>query len=181
MKSARRLAALTAAISSFFLVSAAAAGASSLTPSSFDFGDQTVGKSSAPQPFVLNLSQNCTDFGFPVGTLCFPTFAAPSIALTGPFTQTSDCGPILSGPASCTSNVVFKPTQPGPATGTMTTGTGAATLRGNGVAAPKVSNGNPGSATGTTAQKSKKCHKHHKHKHGRVLLRKCHKHHKHHG
>jgi hypothetical protein len=180
VKSGMRIAALTAAISSIFVVSAARANASSLTPTTFDFGNQTVGKSSPTHPFVLNLTQNCTDFGFPVGTICFPTFVAPSIALTGPFTQTSDCPFLLSGPASCTSDVVFKPTQPGPATGTMTTGTGVATLRGNGVAAPKVTNGNPGSATGTTAQQSKKkCHK--KHKHGRVLLRKCHKHHHHHG
>jgi hypothetical protein len=176
VKSAKRIAALTAAISSIFVVSAATANASSLTPTTFDFGNQTVGKSSDPHPFVLHVSPTCFPTGLG-GQTCVTFPIAPSIALTGPFTQTSDCPFLFT--SDCTSSVVFKPAQPGPATGTMTTGTGVATLRGNGVAAPKVTNGNPGSAQGTTAQQSKKCHK--KHKHGRLLLRKCHKHHHHHG
>ena len=181
MKIHTRLGVLLATVATTLGLAATTASASSLTPGDFDFGNQTVGKSSAAHPFVLSLTSNCIDLGLG-GTVCIPQLAGPAISLTGPFSQTSDCPFLLSSPATCTSSVVFKPTQPGPATGTMTTGTGAATLRGNGVAAPKSADSGNGGGNGTNAskpKKKKKCHKH-KHKGGkhRALMRKCGKHHK---
>jgi hypothetical protein len=43
-----------------------------------------------------------------------------SIATTGPYSQTNNCGSALTANASCTINVVFTPTKSGTQTGTLT-------------------------------------------------------------
>jgi hypothetical protein len=179
MNSCRR-AALALALSIGLVLASAGSAWGSLLPGSLDFGDQPVGVPSAPRNATLDPGSTCVGGG-PFGDFCFPNIISPSLATTGPFSQTSDCQLIISSP--CTVGVVFKPTSAGPATGTLTSGTSSVLLKGTGTAR-NASGGNGGGgqtlAQGTGKHK-KKC-KHHKKGHKRVLLRKCHKHHhgKHH-
>jgi hypothetical protein len=177
VKSATRFGVLIASTSAALLVLAGTAWGSVL-PASLDFGSQPVGVPSAAKNATLDPGQTCIPGGI-LPDFCFGNLIGPAVAVTGPFTQTNDCGLLTSSP--CSIGVVFKPTSPGPATGSLTTGAGTSTLTGTGVARNNSQNqnspsGSVGNGGGTTHKK--KCKKH---KHGRVLLRKCHKHHKHHG
>jgi hypothetical protein len=110
-------------------LSAGTAGAATLTPPSATFGPQAIGTSSAPRAFTLN----------PALLDALPL----TIATTGDFKQTNNCGALLqfvSGP--CTINVTFAPTAAGDRTGTLSSTTlivggpaaalrGAATATGN--------------------------------------------------
>jgi hypothetical protein len=82
-----------------------------LTPASQDFGSVAVGSSSEPITFTLaNVGTNSIDLG--------------NITLTGPFTETTDCGdglnPAGTNGSTCTIQVTFTPTASGAATGTLT-------------------------------------------------------------
>jgi uncharacterized repeat protein (TIGR01451 family) len=82
-----------------------------LSPSSLTFGNQNVSTSSASQAVTLT---NHT------GT----TLVFAGISITGPdsgeFTQTHDCGAILTNFNICTIQVTFSPTTAGPASATLT-------------------------------------------------------------
>jgi hypothetical protein len=177
MNKSRRRAVLTAAISCGFILSSVASASGSVLPAGLDFGNQPVGVPSAPKNATLDPGQTCIPGGI-LPDFCYGNLIAPAVAVTGPFTQTNDCGFLTSIP--CSIGIVFKPTSPGPASGTLTTGAGTANLTGTGVARNndegQNQNGGGGNGAGTTHKK--KCKKH-KHGHKRVLLRKCHKH-KHH-
>ena len=87
------------------------------------FGPQNVGTSSSQQTFVLaNTGEG--DIGV-------------SVAATGDFSETTDCGNSLAYGTSCNIYVVFSPTAGGSRTGTLTVTTGAgaysASLSGTGV------------------------------------------------
>jgi sugar lactone lactonase YvrE len=69
-----------------------------ILPGSLDFGLVTVGLKSTPQ--VLTLSA--------LGPLAFS-----NISINGPFTESDDCGVALPNAATCTMDVVFKPTAAG--------------------------------------------------------------------
>ena len=125
----------------------AAAGAATVTvsPTSLTFAAQQVGSTSVPQD--VTLTKDCTGAN---QTQCLgppaegPTFA-PVISVTGPFTQTNNCPPALTASAlpdpgtktSCTIKVRFKPTAKGPATGTLSTGSGGPTVTLTGTGKPK--------------------------------------------
>ncbi|GGA63486.1 hypothetical protein GCM10011507_13920 [Edaphobacter acidisoli] len=100
-----------------------------LSPNTAAFGNVTVGTSSSAQAFTL------TNIGEGPVTI-------NSIAASGDFSETNNC-PVapttLALNASCTINVVFKPTVAGPRTGTLSAltnaGTSAATASLSGVGA----------------------------------------------
>jgi hypothetical protein len=76
------------------------------TPSSLTFPPQTVGTMSAAMPITYKNIGNAT--------LTINTYMT-----TGDFSQTHTCGATLGAGASCTINVVFKPTALGPRSGTL--------------------------------------------------------------
>src|SRR5205085_2435797 len=79
----------------------------SVTPTSLTFGSQNVGTSSAPQAVnVNNGTSNAVDI--------------TSIAASGDYSQSNDCGASVAAGGSCTVNVTFTPTATGTRTGTLT-------------------------------------------------------------
>ena len=114
--------------------------ASSVTaaPSALGFGSQATGTTSAAQTV----------------TVSNPTSSAASvssIAVTGPFAETNNCGSSIASGGSCTVNVTFSPTASGAATGTLTVNAGGVTdtvaLSGSGIAPGPVLTANPASLT----------------------------------
>jgi|SRR5215472_8955293 len=93
------------------------------------FPNQPVLTTSAPQPVTMKLTPG-------TGPLCIT-----SIATTGDFAQSNNCGSLLPDGASCTINVTFIPTVLGLRTGTLVItaifagGSVTLPLSGNGVAA----------------------------------------------
>jgi F5/8 type C domain/Pectate lyase superfamily protein/Abnormal spindle-like microcephaly-assoc'd, ASPM-SPD-2-Hydin len=87
-------------------------GALAATPASLSFGDLASGSTSAAQAVTV------TNPG---------TSAAPisSVAVTGAFKQTNNCGSSIAVGASCTIEVTFAPTSGGPLTGALTVATSA--------------------------------------------------------
>jgi hypothetical protein len=77
-----------------------------LSPTSINFGHQTVGTTSAPQTVTLTNTGNAT-------------LTITKVAVTGPFTQTSTCGSSVAAGASCTFTVKFKPATSGAQTGSI--------------------------------------------------------------
>ena len=108
-----------------------AAGSVTLSPTSLNFGNQTVGTPSTAQSVTLTNSQSAS-------------LTISSIAVSGDYSQTNNCGTSVPGNGSCTINVVFTPTATGTRTGTLTVtdnGPGSpqtASLTGVGVAAGSV-------------------------------------------
>jgi hypothetical protein len=78
----------------------------SLTPSSLTFGSQVVGTTTGPQSVTL------TNTGSGALTIS-------SIAISANFGQTNNCAGSAAASGSCTINVTFSPTAPGPLTGTL--------------------------------------------------------------
>ncbi len=118
----RRIATTSCLAGMLLALSSVPAGAATLTPSSADFGTQPVGSVSSPRAFTLT----------PELVDVLPL----TIATTGDFKQTNNCGAalqFLSGP--CTINVTFAPIGAGNRTGNLSTtalvlGGPTATLRG---------------------------------------------------
>lgn len=79
----------------------------SLSSSSLTFGNQTVGTSSTAQSVTLTNGQTIA-------------LNVTSIAASGDFTQTNNCGTQLAAGASCTISVTFTPTTTGTRTGALT-------------------------------------------------------------
>ncbi|MGB9418980.1 MAG: FG-GAP-like repeat-containing protein [Acidobacteriaceae bacterium] len=77
------------------------------TPASIDFGGQDVNTSSAPKTITLTNTSSV-----PVGL--------SSITASGPFAETSQCGTVLAGSASCSISVVFTPPAIGSQNGSIT-------------------------------------------------------------
>jgi hypothetical protein len=106
------------------------------TPSALTFGSQAVGQTSAAQNVsVLN----------PTGSAA----AVSSIAVTGPFAETNNCGSSIAAGGSCTVGVTFTPTATGAQSGVLTVTAGGVTstttLSGTGTAPGPVLNASPGS------------------------------------
>ncbi len=78
----------------------------SLSPSSLNFGNQNVGTSTTQVETLTNTG---------TGAL-----SITSIAATGDYTQTNNCGTSLAAGASCTTNVTFTPSAGGARAGTLT-------------------------------------------------------------
>jgi probable HAF family extracellular repeat protein len=80
----------------------------SLTPTTLLFGNQQIGTTSTTQAVAVMNTGSAS--------------AGLSFAVSGPFTQTNDCGTSLAGGATCTVQVGFAPTaiDPGTVGGTLT-------------------------------------------------------------
>ncbi len=97
---------------------------------SLSFSNQTQGTTSTAQNVTLT------------NNLASTTLSITAIQITGPFTQTNNCGASLAAGASCTVNVSFAPTTAGSAQGTLTvtssSNTAVVSLTGTGVGIPDV-------------------------------------------
>ncbi len=89
-------------------------GTATLTasPSSESFGNENVGSTSASQTVTISNTGSAAA-------------SMSSIGITGPFTESNNCGTSLAGGASCTVGVAFAPTAAGAATGTLTVNSSA--------------------------------------------------------
>jgi hypothetical protein len=108
----------------------------SISPSAVGFGTVATGSSSAPQAVTVT---NTGTAAAPVG----------SIATSGDFSQTNNCGSSITAGGSCTVNVTFTPAGTGSRTGNLTiTASGIGNtvpLSGTGVAPGPILNPNPSS------------------------------------
>jgi hypothetical protein len=77
-----------------------------LSPSSLTFPDQVINTSSTPQPVTLTNTGGST-------------LTISAITVTGPFSQTNNCGGSVNSGQYCTIKVTFLPTGKGPAKGTL--------------------------------------------------------------
>jgi len=106
----------------------------SLSPTSLSFGSQLLGSASAPQTITL------TNTGSSALTIT-------SIATSGDFAQTNNCGSSIAANGSCTVSVTFHPSATGNRTGSLTVNAGGITntvsLSGTGTAPGPVLNTNP--------------------------------------
>ena len=78
-----------------------------LAPSGLTYSTQVINTNSPAQQATLTNTGNIA-------------ISITSIATTGTFSQTNNCGTTLAGNATCTINVVFTPTKAGALTGTLT-------------------------------------------------------------
>jgi len=113
-----------------------------LSTSSLEFGNLTVGAASAPQTASL------------INETTAP-LAITSIAASGDFTATNNCGSSLAANSSCTISAVLKPSTTGTITGTLTVADSApsvtqtASLLGFGLTPYTVAAANGGSLSAT--------------------------------
>jgi hypothetical protein len=149
---------------------ASASAATTVSPSTVDFGTVPVGQQSVSQ--VVTLTQSCDlgDIGCLTG-LAQSAFT-PVLGTTSGFTQLNNCPPsllttLVGGSTSCTIDVSFIPVVGGTINGLLNTGSGGPTvaLRGSGAVA---------SAPATTG-KRKKCKKKHR-RAASAAKKKCKKH-----
>lgn len=87
-------------------------GSLTASPTALSFGDVNSGSTSAAQAVTVTN---------PGGTAA----SVSSIGVTGPFSQTSNCGGSIAAGGSCTVQVKFAPTSGGPQTGTLSVSTSA--------------------------------------------------------
>ncbi|MFI5736402.1 choice-of-anchor D domain-containing protein [Kribbella sp. NPDC051587] len=108
----------------------------SVSPSAVGFGSVATGTTSAPQAVTVT---NSGTAAAPVG----------SIAVTGDYGQTNNCGTSIAAGGSCTVNVTFSPTAAGTRAGNLTVTSAGVTstvpLSGTGVAPGPILNANPSS------------------------------------
>ncbi|HWD79203.1 MAG TPA: discoidin domain-containing protein [Kribbella sp.] len=108
----------------------------SISPAALSFGSVATGTSSAAQTVTVTNS----------GTAAAPV---SSVAVSGDFTQTNNCGSSIAAGASCTVNVTFTPTAAGSRTGNLTINASGVVntvpLSGTGVAPGPILTANPGS------------------------------------
>ncbi len=122
----------------------AAAPTAGLSTTSLDFGSQAQGVASATQTVKLSNAGNAS-------------LAITSIAATGDYTQTHDCGSALASNSSCNIVVTFTPTAAGARTGTLSITDNAPTspqsvsLTGSGVVDVTIGT-QPGGSTSSTVQ-----------------------------
>ena len=116
----------------------------SLSTSSISFGDIALGASSSAQSITITNAGNAA-------------LSVASIAVSGDFSQTNNCGTTLAINATCQVAVAFTPTATGQRTGTLTITDNASgspqavTLTGNGTEQAAISPGNRGSTTVTVS------------------------------
>ena len=116
----------------------------SLSASSISFGDTALGASSSAQSITITNAGNAT-------------LSVASIAASGDFSQTNNCGTTLAINATCQVAVIFTPTATGQRTGTLTIADNASgspqtvSLTGNGTEQAAISPGSGGSTTATVS------------------------------
>jgi hypothetical protein len=108
----------------------------SISPTAVGFGTVATGGASAAQAVTVT---NSGSSSAPVS----------SVAISGDFTQTNNCGSSIAAGASCTVNVTFRPSASGSRTGTLTVTasgiTNSVPLSGTGVAPGPILNASPSS------------------------------------
>ncbi|MFI5707037.1 discoidin domain-containing protein [Kribbella sp. NPDC051620] len=108
----------------------------STSPSALSFGSVATGASSSPQAVTVTNS----------GTAAA---SVSSVATTGDFSQTNNCGSSIAAGGSCTVNVTFSPAAAGSRSGNLTVNaagvTSTVSLSGTGVAPGPILNPNPSS------------------------------------
>ncbi|HUN33217.1 MAG TPA: choice-of-anchor D domain-containing protein, partial [Trebonia sp.] len=82
------------------------------SPSSVSFGNETVGSTSSAQSVTVSNPGSSA-------------VSLSSVGLTGPFSESNNCGTSLAAGASCTVSVKFAPTASGSATGTLSVNSSA--------------------------------------------------------
>jgi hypothetical protein len=82
------------------------------SPSSVSFGSQTVGSTSAAQSVTVSNPGSAA-------------VSMASVGVTGPFSETNNCGTSLAAGASCAVSVKFAPTASGSASGTLSVNSSA--------------------------------------------------------
>lgn len=106
-----------------------------LSPVNLNFQNENVGSTTAAQ--TVTLANPTATAALPVG----------SITVSGPFTQSNNCGASVAAGGTCTISVSFAPTTPGSATGSLTVNAGGgeqtATLAGTGMGADIELTGGP--------------------------------------
>jgi hypothetical protein len=112
------------------------------SPTALTFGSQTTGTTSAAQSVLVTNSASTAA-------------SIASVAVSGDFAQTNNCGTSLAPGASCTVSVTFRPTATGTRTGTLTLatsdGNSGVSLTGTGTAPGPALSASPGSLSfGTT-------------------------------
>jgi hypothetical protein len=108
------------------------AGSATLSPTSLNFGNQTVGTPSSSQQLTLTNNQSAS-------------LTISGITASGDYAQTNNCGGSVPANGTCTVNVVFTPTTTGTRTGTLT-------VTDNGPGSPQTA-----SLTGVGVQSSSSC------------------------
>jgi hypothetical protein len=110
----------------------------SVSPTALGFGSVATGSSSSPQAVTVTNSGSA---------------AAPvsSVATSGDFSQTNNCGSSIGAGSSCTVNVTFRPTASGSRAGNLTVGAAGVTttvpLSGTGVSPGPILSPNPSSVS----------------------------------
>ncbi|HLA69956.1 MAG TPA: choice-of-anchor D domain-containing protein, partial [Steroidobacteraceae bacterium] len=111
------------------------------SPTALDFGSQAVNTNSAARAVSVS---NTGSSAAPIS----------SIAASGDYTQTNNCGTSVPANGSCTVNVVFRPTVAGTRSGSLSinssAGNASVALSGTGAAAGASISGNPTSLTFTS-------------------------------
>jgi hypothetical protein len=161
MKRKLGMALATAAIASLALTTgASAAGGSAavtMTPANLDFGNQTVGTTSAPREITLDVPCMFVLDLRPYGSItCTAPGKVEAIGATGEFAQSNDCvlpinnTSVVGDVVTCTVDVTYTPTSVGPDQGAINlTSYGqvdayTADLTGQGVAPPSSGGGDTG-------------------------------------
>jgi hypothetical protein len=133
-----------------------------------NFGNQTVGSTSAPQSSTMTATCDLPDPGNPGFCLTFNhPFGVPAVSGAGfALTTPNTCAPgfltvtTFPGTANCMSTVTFTPIGPGAHTGSLTTPTGPdIALSGTGVAAPASPVQTGATPNSPSTQPGKKCKK----------------------
>jgi hypothetical protein len=110
----------------------------SVSPTALGFGSVATGSASTPQAVTVTNS----------GSASAPV---SSVAVSGDFSQTNNCGSGIGAGSSCTVTVTFRPTAAGSRSGTLTvTAAGVTTtvpLSGTGVSPGPILSANPGSVS----------------------------------
>ena len=185
-----------AAAAALIAFPASALALTSTNPTSLDLGGQAVGTQGAEQNVTLTVDCDSVT----VRPLCTtPVVFVPAISTTGDFSQTNNCGLVLTaltqGGMSCQISVQFAPASAGARSGSLLTGGPIVPLSGTGLD-PSGAGGGGGAGTGTStgtsgspdrderrrgkesAAKKKKCKK--KHRHKAAAPKKCKKKRRHH-
>src|SRR5205823_2047505 len=120
-------------------------GSVTLSPTSLNFGNQTVGVPSTAQTVTLTNNQSVS-------------LSITSVATSGDYSQTNTCGTSVAANGSCTISVTFTPTTTGTRTGTLTvTDNGPASPQTASLTGVGVTGGGGQTATYDSTLKAPKC------------------------
>jgi hypothetical protein len=151
-----------------------AAGATTVTPTSLDFGSQRVGTTSPTQSVTLTVPCSTPLVASTCTTSVVDTYVV-GLATTGDFGGTTNCPaeltPVTTDFVSCIVNIFFHPTGTGTRTGVLSTGN-AVTSMNPGPTVPLVGIGATTKPNSTGAGARRKCRRHKKNQHNALAAKK---------